>query len=70
MRQPEEMTFITSNGCVAIVATAPADAAEKLCMPTAYAVGMKYARTHELDSCITRNDLTCLAFNTLIYDDK
>lgn len=49
------MTFTTSNGCVAIVAMAPADAAEKLCMPAAYAVGMKNAGTYELDSCIIRN---------------
>jgi hypothetical protein len=64
------MTLTTSNGCVAIVAMAPADAAEKLCMPAAYAVGMKYAGIHELHSCITRNELTCLAFNTLVYDDE
>lgn len=45
----------TSNGCVAIVAMAPADAAEKLCMPAAYAVGMKYVVSRLILSYMTTN---------------
>jgi len=48
----KEITFITSKGCVAIVAMAPAEAAEKLCMPAEYAFGRKYAATCEPGSCI------------------
>jgi hypothetical protein len=39
-------------------------------MPAAYAVGTKYAGTYEPNACITKNKLTCLAFNTLVYDDE
>lgn len=69
-REHEETTLTTSNGCVAIVAMAPAEAAEKLCMPAEYAFGRKYAVKHEPDSCITDNEPTCLAFNTLVHDDE
>lgn len=47
--------LITSNGCVAIVAIAPAEAAEKLCMPAEYTSGRKYIVSRLILSYMTTN---------------
>lgn len=63
---------MTSKGCVAIVAIAPADAADKLCIPVEYEFevgGSSWARMRVSVKTVTKlecNLHTCLCFDSLI----